>query len=210
MVKNSLTGVKDDIGESEGRIARFLGINLIRKWTMTTNHFHLLDIVTIVESPNLLGLGSAEVEGFICQVRRYPDDTFRYVLGSSTEEAGGIYDENNLSPTGRRTTVEAVATGGRYNNRDIVTVCETCDQLEIAGHSGVILGAEAAADGELLYSVWVEDTSAVWLLDDDELIPTGERQTPRGPWTATSTKVDAQGDIVNIDEYTVLEDAWDL
>ena len=69
----------------------------------TEHRFHLLDVVRVASSEVMVSAGEAGRCGIVLQIRRYPDDTYRYSLGYMADGGlGGLYGEEHLEPTGER------------------------------------------------------------------------------------------------------------
>lgn len=166
--------------------------------------FHVLDVVDVQSE------WTAPGRGIVCQVRSYPDGTFRYSVGSLIvdSDVGGIYDEQDLRSTGERSPAEPFTTFGSFRIRDVVRISETSLIPEVAGKLGVIEGCTADDERELF--VWVEELEELVVLPANDLVATGQRRTPLGPRPAMSSKVSPSGDVLGEESYLVLEDVKDL
>jgi hypothetical protein len=175
---------------------------------MKQPRFHVLDIVEIGDHPTLAKDGLVGLRGAVTQVRRYPGGRFQYGLGDVDHgvEVGGLYDEENLLPTGQRATIDLFRLPGPFRVRDVVTISDTCDQAEIAGKTGVVEYCDWSDDGESGPAIWVEELQLVFQVEPRFLSPTGERLSPPPLGrTATSTRVDVSGHVLGQVKY-VIED----
>src|SRR5207249_2115555 len=126
---------------------------------MLEPRFALLDIVTISSGDD----SERGRQGVVTQVRRYPDGTHKYTLGwMSDDEMGGLYPEEWLEATGKRSTLEELASTRKFKSREVVRIGPN-GPIEIRGKLGHVEDGRLSPSDDQ-YAVWVDETNEIWMV----------------------------------------------
>jgi hypothetical protein len=139
--------------------------------------FAILDVITSHRPGDAAGLG------VVCEIRWYLEGRFRYSVGplDSASETGGMYDEDELTATGRQVPIEHFWTDPSMA-RQIVRVTEAHPKPKLRGLIGEV--TDPADDAGTIYSVaftrWKSGELTTRMRDvPAELLElTGHRQPP--------------------------------
>jgi hypothetical protein len=168
--------------------------------------FAILDILT-VSGGDTADRGR---QGVVMQVRRYPDDKHVYSLGwMSDGETGGLYPEEWLETTGRRSSLEHHQSPGAFKIREVVRISPNGPD-PIRGKQGHV-DAGPASESDDQYAIWVEGMDEEWMVSETDLEPTGQRLPPPQPGPRSSLRVSVSGELLGRESYVVLDDLdWHL
>ena len=150
----------------------------------------------------------AAERGVVVEVRRSPDGSFRYALGSLEEDgAFGLHDEADLTATGTRADADDFQLPGPFLVRDVVRVAGDCDPPEPAGYIAVIDGTLRDDGDELELGIWVPELQEGFLVEARYLSATGHRDgPPQLPRTVGSTRVSEDGEVLGHSTYTITDE----
>ncbi|HVX46688.1 MAG TPA: hypothetical protein VHC49_22540 [Mycobacteriales bacterium] len=171
---------------------------------MTEPRFAVLDVVEIA------GAG----RGAVTSIRRYGDGSYRYSIGtvrpfpeSEDDEVPGLYDEQQLQPTGERAEAERYGPIPPFRLRDVVRISPDCEVPEARGGSGYVHSAYDERPDEKPIGIWVYELEELCILDATELTRTGERlPPPPREQAAGSTRVGVDGAVLGHDDYVLVDD----
>jgi hypothetical protein len=86
---------------------------------------------------------------------------------------------------------------GRFDFYEKVVIRTTkIAKAKVNGRMGAILGKAQSDEGQWLYAVQVYDLERVWCLNENELVPTGERDRRETFFTGESIRVSPDGEIL--------------
>jgi hypothetical protein len=175
----------------------------------------------VTEAPRCRVLDIVELDGetadagserlCVSSVRRYVDGRYRYGLGGlddPNDERTGLYDEEQLRPTGMRADLGQFVVPGRFKHRDLVAVSPTYDDPHVAGLTAEVDGwQEPYQELPLLIRVWFAELGEVFLLPEDVLTATG-RQAPSAvpDQPSSSVFVNGDGQVVRQVDYVLVDD----
>lgn len=169
--------------------------------------FRILDIVQIGDPPVLVKAGLSGQRGTVTQIREHPGPRFRYCVRSlvdDDEAVPGLYEEEDLLPTGERASTDLFALPGGFRIREIVQVSATCDNAEVAGRLGVVDGGYTGEGG---LGIWIEEIGETVVVQPRFLTATGDRMpAPSIRRHARSTQVSVDGQVTGHSSYTVVDD----
>jgi hypothetical protein len=160
-----------------------LGIQYMADLNPPAPRFLILDFVRIAQHPSLVADGSAGKDGVVTGMRGYDDGSFRYKVSSiedsNVDDMAGIYDEDMLTPTGKRSGLELFTLPAGFRVRDIATVLIACPDTDLAGRTVEI--TDGRVDEELgtpVLGVWCAELREAADLPIAFLRSTGERLPP--------------------------------
>jgi hypothetical protein len=184
---------------------------------MDDQRLRVLDIVRLLDHPNLIADGSAGRLGIVSLVRQMDDGSFRYEVMNLFEEdldlVPGIYDADMLAGTGDTASLEQVDfMPPGLHVRDLVTVGPDCDEPDLVGHTVLVDGGVSEDEhGHPLVGVWCEQLQEAFSIPPRFLTPTGVRLEPAPLGRrVTSTRVTEGGEAVGTSAYTVVDDLDNL
>jgi len=171
----------------------------------------VLDIVRVAEHPILARQGLSGQLGVVLSVRRYPEGHYRYSVGSAIDDdddpVPGIYNEEHLLPTGKRSEAERFGPPAPFRLRDVVRVSESYEDEELRGLTGVIDCFYSPDAHGCPIGVWIRTTDEHVIVDIRHLTRTGERlPAPPVNREATSTRVSTDGTVLGHSAYVVVDD----
>jgi hypothetical protein len=172
-----------------------------------TPQCRVLDIVELDSESPAGGTGRLVVTS----VRRHADGSHRYGLAGlddSDDQRAGLYDRDQLRPTGARADLAHFAVPGQFKHRDLVEVSAAYDDPHVAGLTGEVDGwQEPHGELPLLISVWFAEIAEVYLLPESALTATGRqarREVPGQP--GSSIFVSGDGELVGQVDYVLVDD----
>jgi hypothetical protein len=175
--------------------------------------FHVLDVVEIARLGPFVTNGLAGTRGVVLSVRRYPSGSHRYSVGSlpgepDYDEVPGIYDEEQLRPTGERAEAEPYGPVPPFRLRDVVRISDDCDVEDARGCTGYVNAAyDYGPDESPTVGVWVHDIEEPCQIDVRYLTRTGERlPAPPRERSGTATHVSTEGEITGHSEFISVDD----
>jgi hypothetical protein len=164
-------------------------------------------VVEIRDTIELRELGLAGQRGSIAVIRRYEDGRHRYSLGSEDDEVGGLYDEDDLRPTGEQADISLYRVPGPFREREVVTISSDYPDSEIAGREAVIDGSYMDDEEELLLGVWLDELSQAFVVPPGALTSTGRRRPPEPLGrSSTSSRVSPEGEVVGTETYVIVDE----
>jgi hypothetical protein len=174
---------------------------------MREPRFKIFDIVQIGDHPRLAAAGLSGQRGAITQIREYPGPQFRYrvrSLANDDDEVGGLYDEENLLPTGEQVSRDLFGLPGGFRIGDIVQLSSTYEDPQIAGRTGVIDGTYTDEGG---IGARIEELGESVIVQPLVLTPTGERlPMPGAGRAASSTQVSIDGQVKGQTTYIIVDE----